>query len=200
VIWQEEEPYWDVWWRRGYTTSGGNGEYYFKIDSGPAPVVWFWQPDALAPYTLRTDVYCVETEARFQSHGWWANAGLIFGAEQGNANLYMLCLGVGANQLGWHVTHNPNYTFPRDGCAYVDGIVASGGSEGTDWDGWNKLQVSVNGNWIRVFVGGLDMGTYNMPGLRDTTRVGLVGGDYEVSGVDMRFDYFRVTPNAACKP
>ncbi len=196
-IWYEKNL-WDVWWRRGYVTS--RGEYRIAIDNGPAPVVWFWQPDALAPYVPPSDTYCVETEARFEKHGWWANGGLVFGANDKNTDLYMLCLGVGANELGWHVTRNPNYEFPRNGCAYEDGVIARGGKEGTSWDGWNRLQVSVNGDWIRVYVGGLDMGSYYMPGLASTTRVGLVGGDYEVSDVDIRFKYFRVIPNAACTP
>jgi hypothetical protein len=191
-----EKNKWDSYWYRGYLTS--SGEYRLKVDPLPAPL-WFYQPDALASYRPPSNTYCVETKVRFETTGWWANAGLIFGANEANTDLYILCLGSGFNQLGWHITRNHEYTFPKQGCAYQAGVIAQG-NEGTTWGGWNLLQVSVNGDWIHAYVGGVDIGSYQMPGLGNTTRVGVVGGEYEVSPIDIRYDYFKVTPNAACQP
>ena len=196
LIWYKENM-WDVWWHTGYQTS--SGQYQIKIDNGPAPVVWFWQPDALAPYWPPTDKYCVETRVKFNSpYGWWANGGVVFGTSEKNDDIYALCLGIGAKpDLGWFVVHNPQYDFPHVGCAYKSGKIAEG-EKGTDYYGWNKLQVSVDGNQVEVYVGGIRGGKWTISGLSGTTRVGLIGGDYEVSNNDIRFDYFKVIPNVSC--
>jgi len=197
LIWDGGE--WDVWWYTRYLTSVG--QYQIKIDNGPAPVTWFWQPDAMAPYRPPTNKYCVETEVKFREpYGWWANAGLVFGANESNTDLYMLCLGIGAKpHLGWFVARNSDYDFPHIGCATKSGKIAEG-EEGTDYYGWNKLQVGVDGNKAKVYVGGYHVGSWTMDGLIYTTRVGIVGGDYEVSDNDIRFDYFKVVPNVSCEP
>lgn len=195
LIWDGDG--WDVWWYTRYLTSVGH--YQIKIDLGPAPVVWFYQPDALAPYRPPGDKYCVETQVWFKEPGWWDNAGLIFGADEANTDIYALCLDVRADYHTWFVLRNSEYEFPKQGCAYEAGKIASG-SQGTTWNDWNKLQVGVDGDWVTVYVGGIKVGKWEMPELSSKTRVGLIGGDYEVSDIDIRFDYFKVIPNVSCTP
>jgi len=194
-----EPGYWDSWWYRGYLAS--EGQYRIKVDNGPYPYIWLWVPDALAPYRPPSDKYCVETRVKFiEPIGWWSCAGLVFGANESNTNLYMLSLGVGDNHLGWHIRRNPEYVFPKVGCNYTYIPTIASGTQGTSYHDWNTLKVGVDGDLIKVYVGGIYVGQWTVPGLSATTRVGIIGGNYEVPQNEFRFDYFRVTPNAACAP
>ncbi|MBU0704216.1 MAG: DUF11 domain-containing protein [Chloroflexi bacterium] len=188
------------------------GHYRIMIDPG-GPPIWFHQPDAFAPYRPPNDKYCVETKIRFvknqppyDNSAWdyypyWANAGLVFGANEANTNLYAVCLSVGGGgNLGWFIVNNPTYAYPYKGCNYMDGVVGGEGAGSLATEVWHRFQVSVDGNWASVYIDGTYKGAWNMYGLGGTTRVGLVGGDYEVAPVDIRFDNFRVVPNVACAP
>lgn len=188
------------------------GHYRIMVDPG-GPPIWFYQPDALAPYRPPTDKYCVETRVRFMkdqppydSSTWdyypfWANAGLVFGVDEANHNLYAMCLSVGADgKLGWFVVNNPVYSYPKKGCNYVNGVVGGEDAGSLAMEAWHRFQVSVDGNSVTVYIDGVRKGSWTMYGLSDTTRVGLIGGDYEVTPVDVRFDNFRVVPNVACYP
>ncbi len=185
------------------------GHYRIMIDQG-GPYIWFHQPDALAPFTPPSDKYCVETTMRFEKgqppytqynyYPYWANAGIVFGANDANTDLYALCLSVGSKgSMGWFVVHNPSYSFPRKGCSYKSGVIP-GEDGGLNADKWYKLQASVDGDTVTIYINGVYKGTYTMPWLSSMTRVGVVGGDYEITPVDVRFDYFKVTPDKACVP
>ncbi len=65
---------------------------------------------------------------------------------------------------------------------------------------WHLFQVSVNGEWVTVYIDGVRKGNWKMDGLSATTRVGVIGGDYEITPVDLRFDNFKVIPNVGCTP
>jgi len=184
-----------------------NGQYRIMIDAG-GPYIWFHQPDALAPYRPPTDKYCVETriklfkrEPPYQNwdfYPYWSSGGLVFGANESNTNIYALCTSIGENTMGWFVAHNPQYKYPMIGCAYLDnpGIGESAGTLAISK--WHTFKVGVDGNNFTIYIDGQNKGTYHLSGLSGTTRVGLIGGDYEITPVDYRFDDFRVTPNAAC--
>ena len=188
------------------------GHYRIMVDAG-GPPIWFYQPDAFAPYRPPSDKYCVETQVRFMKnqppydnptwdfYPFWGNAGLVFGANEANTNLYAVCLSVGADgNLGWFIVNNPTYAYPKKGCNYTNGVVGGEDAGSLAMEVWHRFQVSVDGNWASVYIDGTYKGRWNMYGLDGTTRVGLVGGDYEVTPVDIRFDNFRVVPNVACAP
>ena len=186
-----------------------NGQYRIMIDAG-GPYIWFHQPDALAPYRPPTDKYCVETRVRLvkgadpyeawggNAYPYWANGGLIFGINEANTNLYALCTSVGDNQMGWFVAHNPVYKYPLKGCNYLDNPGIGQDAGALNISQWHTFKVGVDGNSFTIYIDGQNKGTYHLSGLSSTTRVGLIGGDYEITPVDYRFDDFRVTPNAAC--
>ena len=188
-----------------------NGQYRIMIDAG-GPYIWFHQPDALAPYRPPTDKYCVETRVRLvkgadpygpwsgNAYPYWANGGLVFGANEANTNIYALCTSVGNNAMGWFVAHNPVYKYPLKGCNYLDNPGIGQDAGALDVSKWHRFQVSVDGNYITIHIDGVNKGTYHLSGLSGTTRVGLIGGDYEITPVDYRFDDFRVIPDAACIP
>lgn len=196
-----DKPGWNTYWRIGYKPL--DGHYRIRVDEGPAPSVWFWQPDALAPCTLSTGQYCVGTSIWFIEPGWWGNAALIFGANDSNTEIYAACLAAtrrnGKKHLDWFVTHNGDYDFPDEVLCNVGGKVGEG-SSGTDYDGWNPMSACVDGDRVTLRVGGRYAGQWTMPGLSSTTKVGLAAGDYEVSPIEARFDYFWVTPEGACVP
>ncbi|NLF01185.1 MAG: hypothetical protein GX601_09435, partial [Anaerolineales bacterium] len=190
-----------------------NGHYRIMVDPG-GPLIWFHQPDAFAPYRPPTNKYCVETRVRlhkmyppYDNPNWdyfpfWANGGLVFGANEENTNLYALCVTVGTdalNKIGWMIVNNPTYQFPRMGCNYTPGVKGGESSSLRTID-WHLFQVGVDGDQASVYIDGAYKGTFNMPGLSLTTRVGLIGGDYEVTPTDFHFDFFKVTPNVACGP
>lgn len=186
------------YWHQDYR----NGEYRIYIENGNVPWDWFYQPNALAPYRPPTNKYCVETSVKFNHGNWWANMGLVFGANEANTDLHVLCLYEDAdpNQLGWFLIRNDHYEFPKYGCANYNYKIEGDDRSGTSRSGWNKLQVSVNGNNVKVYIGGNYKGSWDMSGLSSKTRVGVIGGDYELTPVDIRFNYFRVLPNQACTP
>jgi hypothetical protein len=182
-------------WRRGYKS----GDYRIYIDQG-GPLAWFYQPDALAPYEPPTNKYCVETSIKFNSHGWWANAGLIFGAEDDNDDIYAVCLSSGNKELGAFIMRNDDYEFPKRAC-FGDKDKEQLGTASLDWDGWNKIQVSVDYDTVDVYInGGSVLQNHVMSGLHNREKVGVVGGVYEVTPIDIRFKDFTVIPNAGCSP
>jgi uncharacterized repeat protein (TIGR01451 family) len=192
------EMYDDRYWRRGYVSSN---EYRIYIDQG-GPYAWFYQPDALAPYRPPSDKYCVETRIRFARGGWFANMGLVFGANEANTDLYALCLARDADpdKLGWFLMRSAKYEFPRRGCSGPSYKIEGASRTGTSREGWNRLQIGVDGNTVKVYIGGIYKGQWSMPNLEATTRVGVIGGDYEITPIDIRAGYFKVTPNSDCTP
>ncbi|MBL7064382.1 MAG: DUF11 domain-containing protein [Anaerolineae bacterium] len=184
-----------------------NSQYRIMIDPG-GPDIWFHHPDALAPYRPPSDKYCVETMIKLEKnrppyegwdfHPYWANGGLVFGANEANTNIYALCVSVGADAMGWFIMNNPEYDFPHVGCAYQDGSVGGEDAGALAIGSWHLIQIGVNGDRAKVYIDGEYKGRWTMDGLSGTTRVGLIGGDYEITPVDFRFDNFKVIPNAGC--
>ena len=206
IVTKEVIPETDTYYRLRYKS----GQYRIMIDPG-GPPIWFHQPDALAPYQPPTNKYCVEVKVRFvkgqspyQDWDWypyWGNGGLVFGVNDANTNLYAMCLSIGGgDSMGWFVVNNPTYDYPYKGCNYIDGVVGGEPAGALDITQWHLFQVSVNGEWVTVYIDGVRKGNWKMDGLSATTRVGVIGGDYEITPVDLRFDNFKVIPNVGCTP
>jgi len=203
---KEVIPETDSYYRLRYD----GGQYRIMIDPG-GPNIWFHQPDALAPYQPPSDKYCVEAHVRFrrgqspyQDWDWypyWSNGGLVFGVNDANTNLYAVCLSIGGgDSMGWFIVNNPTYEYPYKGCNYVDGVVGGEPAGALDITQWHLFQASVNGDWVTIYIDGVRKGKWKMDGLSATTRVGVIGGDYEITPVDLRFDNFKVIPNTGCTP
>jgi hypothetical protein len=175
-----------------------NGQYRIMVDPG-GPEIWFHQPDALAPYSPSNDKYCVEVDIKIENgHPLWASGGLIFGASEDNTNLYALCTTVDSvdGSMGWRAINNPAYSYPYSGCQSA--LVAGGESSILDPTTWHRLQVGVDGTEFEIWIDGDYKGDFSLSGLQETTRVGLIGGGYEIFPVEYRFDNFRVRENASC--
>jgi hypothetical protein len=196
-------------WKRDYKS----GQYRLKVEQG-GPLAWFWHPGAFAPYAPPSNKYCIETSAKFLEGGYWANMGVIFVAEgnSGTVNIYAMCFARDDdNGLGWFLMFKENYKFPSDdgskrcGCscptgAKIDGFAPEGQGvrDGTSKEGWNRVRIGVNGNNVRVYIGDYYKGEAKMSNLNDMTYVGVLGGDYEVTPIDIRYEYFQVIPGSDC--
>jgi len=113
----------------------------------------------------------------------------------------MLFLGYrGGGQWDWNLAYNKDYDYPKR-AVVGSGILNTGTSYINNPSSyWNNLKVSVDGNNAKAYVNGHFVAEKDISGLDNTTRVGLFGGIYEVTPVDFRFRYFKVTQNVACVP
>ena len=59
--------------------------------------------------------------------------------------------------------------------------------------GYNTLKVAVKGNVFDVYVNGVKVDWGDIIGM-PRERIGLIGGSYETTPVDLWFDYFRYDP------
>lgn len=175
-----------------------NGDYQIYLEQGGHPM-WFKQPDALAPYQPPSDKYCVETEIKFVKKCWWCVGGLVIGAPENNSKLYMFFLGyLGNNYYDWNLASREPYIFPKM-AGTGSTIWASETATNVKPDDYNKLSVSVDGNHVRAYLNGTKVAEEDLSGLKNMTRVGVFGGDYEITPSDFRFKYFKVIPNVACE-
>jgi uncharacterized repeat protein (TIGR01451 family) len=195
------EMYPDHYWWRGYT---GKGQYYIKIDQG-GPYAWFYQPDAFAPYVPPSDKYCIESNLKYERGNMWANMGIVFGANESNTKYYAMCFGRDNDSgLGWFLMRADGYEFPRRGCSgptfKIEGFAPGGQAirAGTSRDGWNRVRIGIDGDKVRVYIGDYYKGEKTMTGLSSMTYIGVIGGDYELTPIDIRYDYFKVIPGSDC--
>ena len=182
-----------------YTLGYINGWYqiYVPLDfrGGGNVDTWFDQPAVLAPVQPPSGSdYCVTVDTYFASTpGWWESHSLIFGASADLRTIYRLETNVNGD---WAVSKYTDYHIPYGGIhagdtAIIDWHDENGQHVAKD-QGWNRLKVIVKGTTATFYINGatpLDYAT----GLNDLpylNRVGVIGGSYEVTPVDSRFDNF----------
>jgi len=196
------------------TMSYDNGKYqiYVPMDwRGPGGQVdtWFVWPAEMAPMPSQMqplpECYSVETRARFNVDSdynpWWAHWGLVFGADDSRSELYTFQ--INANH---HIAmlRYENYTYPGnrsdDGLNVESPIYRwSGNSSDEFWSrdsyghhsyDYSTLKVTVDGNVATFFVNGARVVSADISDMpRD--RVGLIGGSWEYTPVEVEFDYFH---------
>ena len=181
-----------------YTLGYINGWYqiYVPLDfrGGGSVDTWFDQPAVLAPVQPPSgSSYCVTVDTYFASTpGWWESHSLIFAASADMRTLYRLETNVNGD---WAVSKYTNYTMPYGG-------IHAGDTSIIDWheehgehvrmdQGLNHLKVIVIGTTATFYINGraLDFAT-GLNDLPHLNRVGVIGGSYEVTPVDSRFDNF----------
>jgi hypothetical protein len=103
-----------------------------------------------------------------------------------------------------------DYKFPTDkpkyrrGCSgptfKIEGFATGGGDvrAGTSRQDWNRVRLGINGDKVKVYIGDFYKGEKTLTGLSDTMYIGVIGGDYELTPIDIRFDYFRVIMGSDC--
>ncbi len=181
-----------------YTLKYINSEYsvYVPLDSrgGGNVDTWFDQPAALAPVNPPSGSnYCVSVDTYFASRpGWWEQHSLVFGASADKHILYRLEANVNGD---WAVSKYTNYHMPYGGIhggnvTIIDWHEESGEHVRKD-QGRNHLKVIVLGTTATFYINGtaLDYAT-GLSDLPYLNWVGVIGGSYEVTPVDSRFDNF----------
>ena len=190
----------------------GKYQIYVPMDwRGPTGQVdtWFVWPAEMAPMPSQMqplpECYSVETRARFNVDSdynpWWAHWGLVFGANDTLSELYTFQ--VNANHHLAMLRYE-NYTYP--GNKSDDGLNVEspiyrwpGNNEDEFWseDGYGSpsyeystLKVTVNGDTAVFYYNGARVVSADITDMpRD--RVGLIGGSWEVTPVEVEFDYFH---------
>lgn len=175
---------------------------------------WFVWPVLFAPlpesYYPLPQRYCIEARGVFANwldqeyQPWWAHWGIVFGANAKMTEIYSFQ--VNANH-DLAVLYHHNYTFPGNRQPLGGGIDVNVETLIVPWAGdmpdlipthkYNTLKVVVDGNYADIFVNNrhLDRAYLgNMP----RERIGLIGGSWEVTPIDIQIDYFRYEPN--CGP
>ena len=197
------------WWRK-YLPTTGSGQYRLLIDQG-GPYAWFYQPFAPAPYVPSSNKYCIETKLKFQEGNMWANMGVVIGAHETKTQIYAFCMSRNNEDgLGWFLMRKDDYQFPTDEAKYrrgcsgptfkIEGFAPSGQAirTGTSREDWNRVRLGIDGDKVKVYLGDYYKGEATLDGLHNTTYIGVIGGDYELTPIDIRYDYFKVIQGSDC--
>jgi len=176
---------------------GGNVDTWFvwPVQTAPLPELFYPLPRS----------YCIEAVGVFSNYvsqdyqPWWAHWGIVFGANESLSEVYTFQ--VNANH-DFAVLRYHNYTYPGDrqplDGSEVNVEIPLLGWSG-DWKesisshGYNKLFVAVQGQVVDVYVNDKFMGRADIPGM-PRGRVGLVGGPWEVTPVQIDVSHFRYDP------
>jgi hypothetical protein len=171
---------------------GGEVDTWFVWPAHAAPLPSYLQPVA--------DRYCIEARGAFvNSRGdydpWWAHWGIVFGANASFSDTYTFQ--INANKR-WAVIRYPTYLYPggRDtdnetkivDWGHQDYPQILGGSQ------FNTLKIVVRDAVAVFYVNGFRLGDKYI-GSFPRAKVGLIGGDWEVTPVRVWIDYFRYDPN-----
>ncbi len=169
---------------------------------------WFVWPAEKAPmdqsYFPLPDRYCIEMRARFansegENHPWAANWGIVMA---GNADMTdILTFQINANRR-WAVLRYPNYVYP--------GNLQDGDENKRipirDWEhevvyaqilggpSYNHLKFVARGSVGRFYSNDMYLGSVTLPEDRPRHNVGIIGGSYEFTPVEITVDYFRYDP------
>jgi hypothetical protein len=153
--------------------------------------------------------YCASVDTWFNApdSGYWAIRGLVFGAQPDLSYIYSLQISADGEGGLFNALHG-NYRFPgkwlggkdvwwKDPWAYNESID---GLEITEYTP-NHLKVVVSGSSAAFYINYKQVGAWNtLPNLPAQHYVGLIGGPYEVTPVDARFDNFMWSLNTQACP
>jgi hypothetical protein len=192
-----------------YTDS--NYRFYVPLTwhGGGSVDTWFVWPVQTAPlpaahYPL-PDSYCVEARGRFSSfegvdyQPWWAHWGIVFGADEDLSEVYTLQVNANHDMA---VLQYHNYTYPGNrqplGGEEINVEIPWVSWSGDMKDlisthGYNTLKVAVRGQLVYVYVNGRLMNIVRISGM-PRAHVGLIGGSWEVTPVQLDISDFRYDP------
>lgn len=186
----------------------GNYRIYVPVSwqGGEGDVdTWFVWPAQAAPLpgyvgTLPSR-YCIEARAKIANawadyQPWWAHWGIVFGANVSMTELFTFQ--INANH-DYSVFRLHNYVYPGNRQP-LDGEEMNVEIPIIPWARedlpliptapYNTLKVAVRGDMLDIYVNGVKLKTVFVGSIpRD--KIGLIGGSYEVTPVDLWFDYFR---------
>lgn len=166
------------------------------------------------------DSYCVEARARFANswgeyQPWWAHWGLVFGAnsaQSGDALTEIYTFQINANHavamLRYHNYIYPGDRQPTDGTEINVEIPLFRWPGNASYEYWSKaeygnataqynvLKVYVHGDRADFYVNGQRLGVADI-GIMPRAGVGIIAGSFEITPVEVDFDYFRYDPTCS---
>ncbi|MBN2391415.1 MAG: hypothetical protein JXR84_11865 [Anaerolineae bacterium] len=211
-FWDVNHIGWEVVANLNYVD--GHYQIYVPLHRGTPPwgevdTFWVW-PAVEAPlppdaYPL-PDRYCIEARAAFTEDRWAARWGIVFGA---NADFNQLFVFNITDNHDRAVIYYQNYLFPGNNsfrhCVYQNACDTNKKNYLLPWYGdgywdpainsapaYNTIKVVVRGSSVDSYANGILMDTRGIAFPRE--RIGLIGGSWEVTPVDLRVDYFRYDP------
>ncbi|HOU14237.1 MAG TPA: hypothetical protein PKZ84_14100 [Anaerolineae bacterium] len=180
---------------------GGDVDTWFVWPVMAAPL-----PESYYPLPKR---YCIEARGVFANwldqdyQPYWAHWGILFGSNEQMTELYTFQ--VNANH-DYAVLHHHNYIYPGNRQP-LSGEDINVETAIVPWStdipylipthAYNTLKVVVDGESVDVYVNNHWLRhavIQNLP----QERIGLIGGSWEVTPIDMQIDYFRYEPD--CGP
>lgn len=192
--------------------AGGYYRNYVPLDinwGGITFTRWYW-PLSPAPVPKPSGRFCVETVAHYGytdewlEQSWYA---VVFGATDPSSTLYYnKVFYAGVNWNGeWGIHRVDGMQFPGPGNDHLpelDRTHCLSCQNPPEWDnsrvvvpkyrGPNKLKVIVDGMRLEFYVNDQHMFTGYDPALPSMTRVGLIGGPWEVTPTEVFFHYFSL--------
>jgi hypothetical protein len=186
----------------------GHYRIYVPMDwrGGGDVDTWFVWPAEMAPMdealTPLTENYCIEVKGILANswetyQPWWAHWGIVFGADETGKQLYTFQINANHRVA---VLRYQDYIYPGDIQGDSDVNVEtpisywSNREYGNSTDEYNVLKVFVQGSRADFYVNGAHVEDVNIPDL-PRAQIGVIGGSWEVTPVEVKFDYIRYTPN-----
>jgi len=189
-----------------------NGTYQFYIPltwhGGGTVDTWFVWPVQTAPlpdvYYPLPSHYCIEASGLFanfmdqDSQPWWSHWGIVFGATENLSEVFTAQVNANHETA---ILRLHNYTYPgnRQPLSGEDLNVEiryagwAGDPNDIPTHSYNHLKVVVDHYHVDFYVNGEHVSSTELPFL-PKERIGLIGGDWEVTPTDIRVDYFRYDP------
>jgi hypothetical protein len=180
---------------------------------GQVDTFWVWPalkapiPNSMLPIP---QTYCIEAKAKFDKPTWVARWGIVFGADEDFDDLYVFHINDNKNRA---IINYQNYLFPGNNsfrhCVYqgdckrnykemIIGWYPNGGQNPIIKEApeYNVLKVIVKSNEVLFFVNEEHIDTLSSANF-PKDHIGIIGGSWEVTPVDLQFDYFEFEPNCA---
>ena len=218
-FWDENHPGWEIVANIEYIE--GHYQIYIPLTrhgGGEVDTWWVW-PALAAPlpeelYPLPTH-YCIEARASFVNSPvgerlWWAHWGIIFAANEELTDFYTFQINENRTRA---VIRYLNYVYPGNENERYRRFMTPPDYETNrmikivDWvdidypniyvgPEYNTIMVVRKGNVMDFYVNDVYMFHTSFASLPQE-NIGLLGGSWEVTPLDLRFDYFRYEPNCA---
>jgi len=179
------------------------GKYHVKIPldcraSGNHGDTRHIYPVVFAPGVERPDSRtCVEAKGSFERYDtYWSFFGLVFAASDDKSTVWSLEV----NDLGdWAVLRRTSYDFPGPNSSEYNETRW----KEEDWAGGirpparaafrsNTLRAEVEGSNVKLYINGQKVYEFSNSEIRSLEKVGLIGGDWEITPTQIGYDYFHV--------
>jgi len=155
-------------------------------------------PVVFPPETVRpTSKTCMEVRGSFERYvTYWSFFGLVFAASEDKSTVYSLEV----NDLGdWAVLRRTGYDFPGPNHPWENEVrhLLVGYTGGRRWPARpafeaNTLRAEVEGNQVKLFINGHMIYQFSHPEIGSLNRVGVIGGNWEITPTQLGFDYFYI--------